>query len=103
MFNLPPFPVGDMLMVAGNFVYMLWFVLVVSALTARRARLAGAVAVWIFLLIVFVFISVYVPATPGFSFPLRLIPEPLNTYLFFATGVVLIVFLIIRKNQRVTA
>ena len=98
--NLPPLPIGDILAVAGGFLFMIWFVFVVFAMSGRRHRLASAIAVWIFMLVVRVFIGVYVYATPSMSFKITLIAEPLNTYLFFATGALLILIFVLLKNRR---
>ena len=98
--NLPPLPIGDILAVAGGFLFMIWFLLILSALTVRRHRLASAIALWILLLVVRIFIGVYVYATPSMSFKITLIAEPLNTYLFFATGALLILIFVLLKNRR---
>jgi Mn2+/Fe2+ NRAMP family transporter len=98
--TLPQLPIGDILAVAGNFVFMVWFLLVLAALTGRRHRLANALAAWIVVLAVWIFISVYPYSEPGMSKALRLIPEPLNTYLFFIAGLLLFLAYFIRRQRR---
>jgi hypothetical protein len=100
MVTLPQLPVGDMLVIAGNFVFMLWFLLILSALAARRHSLANALTAWIVVFAIWIFISVYPYSEPGMSKALRIIPEPWNTYLFFATGLLLFVLYFIRRQRR---
>lgn len=39
---LPQLPVGDILVIAGNFVFMAWPLLIISTLAGRRHTLANA-------------------------------------------------------------
>ncbi|CAG1016737.1 hypothetical protein ANAEL_05802 [Anaerolineales bacterium] len=100
MITLPQLPVGDMLVIAGDFVFMVWFLLIFPALVARRHALAKALTTWIVVFVVWIFISVVPYSDPRMSKALRLIPEPWNTYLFFGVGLLLWVAWFVRRQRR---
>ncbi|CAG0990390.1 hypothetical protein ANRL2_03143 [Anaerolineae bacterium] len=85
--NLPSIPVLDILFYAGSLIFMMWPILLLSPLQRRRHYLFNMLFVWCFLLIVRLFLILN--PTPAQSFQALLIPEPLNTVLFFAAGAVL--------------
>lgn len=100
---MPPLPqpnIGEILFMAGNFIYMIWFLVIVMALAARRHGLANALTMWIFELFVLIFITFYASSEPGVIQAMRLIQEPLNTYLFFLAGLLLWGAYFIRRQRR---
>jgi len=83
--SLPPLPILDILSYAATFVFMFWPLIIISPLQRRRHILFNMLFVWCILAVVRVFLF-FVPNTvPSF-----LIPEPLNTVLFFVAGAVLV-------------
>jgi len=83
--TLPPLPILDILSYAATFVFMCWPLIIVSPLQRRRHILFNMLFVWCILAVVRVFLVFAPNSVPSF-----LIPEPLNTVLFFAAGAVLV-------------
>jgi hypothetical protein len=82
--DLPHFDLLEILGYAFTFVFTLWPIMLLSPLRGRRHFLYNMLVVWSFLAVARVFL--FFKPVPLF---LTIIPEPLNTILFLATGVVL--------------
>jgi hypothetical protein len=78
-----------------GFVFSFWPAIMLAPLGWRRGKvLRGMQANWVLVFIGWI-LARFVPPMPS-----MLIPEPLNTYLFFAAGLVLFSFSIIKKSQK---
>jgi len=79
-----------------GYVFTLWPLIVLSPVRWKRENvLAGMIIAWTLLLFGWLFASTVSPR------PLvALIPEPLNTYLFFLTGLALLISALLRETRR---
>lgn len=78
-----------------GFIFTLWPLLVLSPLKWNKGNLlASMIIVWTLMLFGWLFARSVSP-----KLPLLLIPEPLNTYLFFLTGLALLLWALLRATR----
>lgn len=86
--------IGGFIDFVGPLFFAVWAFIILSVFLNRRNRLINAFFLW-FLLLLFR-TGMYLYHVPPFSF---LIPEPLNTILFFLTGLILIAIGLIKVSK----
>ena len=79
-----------------GYIFSLWPLIVLSSFKWKRENvLAGMIIAWTLMLFGWLFASTVSPR------PLwQLIPEPVNTYLFFLTGLALLMWALLRETRR---
>lgn len=83
-----------MIFAAIDLVFVFWFFIMAFPLQKKKTRMVDFVFLWIFLAI----LKLISFANPYPSIKSFLIPDPLNTNLFFLTGIVLFVLWISRRK-----
>ena len=92
----PTIPQSEVFGVAAHVLFVIWPVVLAIPMYGRSEPWGG-ILVWIFLLGVRIYMAInpLAPTTPIATF--QIIPEPLNTYLFFAGGAFLVLVIYLRR------
>ena len=93
----PATSVSDGLGILADVLFGLWPLLVGLALLGHRGRVSSARLVWVILLVARVYSAIQLNSV-GITSPLRIIPEPTNTLVFFAVGAFGVAVLAFRRQ-----
>ncbi len=94
---LPQLPQSEIFGVAAQLIFACWPGVLVIPMLGERSSPWGALGVWFFLLAVRAYVaSNPLPSTNALAH-FTLIPEPTNTYLFFAGGAFVALVIVLRR------
>jgi hypothetical protein len=93
----PTMSVSDGLGIVADVLFGLWPLLLAAALLGRRTSLSGAMVVWFILLVARIYSAIQLSSL-GIVSPIRIIPEPTNTLVFFAVGALGVAVLAFRRQ-----
>ena len=89
--------VSDGLGMVADVLFGLWPLLIGAVLLGHRGRFSSAMVVWLILLAARIYSAIQLSSL-GIVSPIRVIPEPMNTLVFFAVGALGVAVLAFRRQ-----